>query len=102
MHANRYDTLSAAMTALRERGYTDDLDVEGTLIKATQAAHTFDPKEFRIVEFHRFEGDSSADDSAVVYAIESPAHHIKGMLVDAYGSSAEKAEVIRSLQMASS
>jgi hypothetical protein len=41
-----------------------------------------------IVEVHRFEGETSSDDEAVVYGIET-AKGNKGVLVNGYGISSE-------------
>ena len=41
--------------------------------------------EFRIDEFFRFEGQTDPADEAILYAISSDNHAIKGMLVSGYG-----------------
>jgi hypothetical protein len=49
---------------------------------------------------YRFEGMSDPGDEAVVYAISSPRHGVKGTLVNGYGISSEalSAEMVKALQ----
>ena len=93
-----YDTLSEAVTGLRERGY----DLDFNLAENCLICHgdRFDIDQFEITEFHRFEGDTDPSDEAVVYAIESRDGR-KGILVSGYGISAEgmSAEMARKLQI---
>ena len=81
-----YDTLSAAINGLRERGFRLDFNLaENCLIcQGTR----FDIHDFEIVEFHRFEGNTDPADESVVYAIEGTDGQ-KGVLVSGYGTSAE-------------
>ncbi|HJS55045.1 MAG TPA: hypothetical protein VJ765_10885 [Chitinophagaceae bacterium] len=77
-----YDTVSQAVNGLKERGYTLDFNLKANSIEC--AGQKFDPEDFEISEFHRFEGNSDPADEAVVYAIESK-NGMKGVLVNAYG-----------------
>lgn len=86
MSQYNYDTLSAATTGLRERGYTLDFNLsENCLVCNTGKLEI---EDFEIVEFHRFEGNTDPADEAVVYAIEGTGGE-KGVLVSGYGISAE-------------
>ena len=93
-----YDTVSAAVNGLRQRGYTIDFNLEENCI--TCADDKFNPDEFEITEVHRFEGDSDPADEAVVYGIASKTG-LKGVLVNGYGPSADamSAEMARKLNM---
>lgn len=82
---NTYDTVTAAVNGLRERGYKMDFNLEENCIICHQ--DKFNPEDFEIVEVHRFEGDSDPADEAIVYAIESNDGK-KGVLVNGYGISA--------------
>ena len=77
-----YDTLSQALTDLRERGYSMDFNLKENCIVCNN--QKFNPDDFEIVEFHRFEGPSDPADSAIVYAIESN-NGLRGVLVNGYG-----------------
>lgn len=81
-----YDTVTAAVKGLKERGYTLDFNLkENSLICHEDK---FDVDDFEIIEVHRYEGPSDPADEAVVYAIESDKGH-KGILVNGYGVSAD-------------
>jgi hypothetical protein len=91
-----YDTVTAAVEGLRQRGYTLDFNLEKNCIAC--GPHRFGPEHFEITETYRFEGNSDPGDEAVVYAIESNEGH-KGVLVNGYGPSAETAgsEMVKKL-----
>lgn len=77
-----YDTVSQAVTGLKERGYSMDFNLKENCIICNE--EKFNPDDFEIVEVYRFEGESDPGDSAVVYAIESNTG-LKGVLVNGYG-----------------
>ena len=85
-----YDTVSAAVNGLKQRGYTIDFNLEADGIRCPKTPVYLKPAEFEITEVYRFEGDSDPADEAVVYAIESR-HGQKGVLVNGFGISAEAA-----------
>ncbi len=85
---HQYDTLSEATNDLQKRGFEHDFNVEKDKIYCKQLKMHYRPKEFDIVEVHRFEGMSDPDDNSVVYAVET-SNGDKGLLVDAYGAYAE-------------
>jgi hypothetical protein len=81
-----YDTVSAAVNGLKQRGYSMDFNLsENCLICHNDK---FNVEDFEITEFHRFEGNSDPADEAAVYAIESKKGQ-KGVLVTGYGTSSE-------------
>ena len=82
-----YDTVTAAVSGLRQRGYTKDFNLEENCIICHE--EKFHPEDFEIVEIYRFEGNSDPADEAVVYAIESKKDD-KGILVSGYGISADE------------
>lgn len=79
-----YGTLSETIDGLKKDGYILDFNVEGTCIVCHENVMTLQPEDFEIDKVYRFEGDSNPDDSAVIYAISSPKHHVKGIVVNAY------------------
>ncbi|MBP8822899.1 MAG: phosphoribosylpyrophosphate synthetase [Flavobacteriales bacterium] len=80
-----YDTLSLAVNDLIARGYTDELTLHQECLICNGNNTSLHPDEFTIDEFHRFEGDSNPSDESIVYAISSEKHHVKGVLVNAFG-----------------
>lgn len=95
-----YDTVSQALSGLRERGYTIDFNIEQDCIVCHLSALKLRADEFEIVEVHRYEGESDPGDEAVVYAIES-IHGQKGVLVNGFGVStdSESDEMIAKLSV---
>ena len=80
-----YDTVLDALKGLQEQGFTYDFNLRQDCIYChSESQHLF-PHEFEIKEIHRFESMSDPSENAVVYAIDSPAHGIKGTLLNAYG-----------------
>lgn len=93
-----YDTVTAAVKGLRERGYAKDFNLKENCIVCND--DKFHPEDFEIVEVYRFEGNSDPGDEAVVYAIESKKGD-KGVLVNGYGISSDTmtADMARKLSL---
>jgi hypothetical protein len=72
------NTLSKEGSTTQFKGSTN-----GLMSLATQK--TYKPADVEIKHFYRFEGESSTDDSSIVYAIETKSGE-KGTLVDSYGT----------------
>ena len=79
-----YESLVDALDDLRKRGYEADFETETACLYCGDLDLRLYPEEFTVDEVYRFEGDSSPEDSAVLYAITS-ATGVKGILVDGYG-----------------
>lgn len=77
-----YGTVSEAITAFRERGFTLDFNLEENCLVCN--SQKFMPDDFEIVDVFRYEGNSDPADEAAVYAIES-GNNVKGILVTSYG-----------------
>lgn len=80
-----YDSLSVAINALREEGYTHDFNLVEKGVENNSRGTSHDAKDLRVIAFYRFEGITDPDDSSVLYVIEA-ANGEKGLLVDAYGA----------------
>jgi hypothetical protein len=80
-----YESLTDALADLRDRGYVADFATDTVCLYCGELDIRLNPEEFHIDELYRFEGDSTPDDSAVVYAISSSTG-VKGVLVDGYGA----------------
>lgn len=95
-----YATVTQALSDLRSRGYVDELDFKDEYLFCNGQGVQFNPRELRITEVYRFEGESDPEDSSVVYAIESVSG-LRGVLIDSYGAYADerKSAFINSLRM---
>ena len=80
-----YDTVTKAVSGLRDRGFSEDFNLKETYLEVASSKKQLSPKDFEIVEFYRFEGDSDPGDMNIVYAIESR-DGMKGILIDAFGT----------------
>ena len=80
-----YDTLSEAITALKEQGYTADLNLQQNCLKCIAGHQKLLPHEFNIDKSFRFDVDENPADQAMLYAISSEKHNLKGLLVNGYG-----------------
>ena len=95
---HNYDTVTAAVNGLKQRGFTLDFNLARNCLICGGEELNLD--DFEIVEVYRFEGESDPADEAAVYGIESRDHR-KGNLVTGYGPSAEgmSAEMAKKLQI---
>lgn len=81
-----YATVTHAINALREKGFTEDFNLEENCIASKPGKFTHE--EFEITEVYRYEGDSDPADEATVYGIISSTG-VKGVLVTGYGMSSD-------------
>lgn len=80
-----FSTLSGTMRQLRAEGYTEDFNLGFDHVSCRSGKSKIFPSEFEIDKFYRFEGDTDPADEAILYAISSKKHNIKGLLVNGYG-----------------
>lgn len=101
---NTMSTVSEVLNILKERGYTADFNLNDNCLICHENSLQIYPNEFVIDKHYRFEGLSDPADEAVVYAISSARHNIKGTLVNGYGIYSESMadEMIRALNDAES
>jgi len=78
-------TLSEVLNHLKEVGYTTDFNLEGDALISSPNALRINPDDFEVDKHYRFEGMSDPGDAAVVYAISSEKHKLKGVVVNGYG-----------------
>jgi hypothetical protein len=94
-------TLSETMNELRKEGYVEDFNLQQNCLECRNGQFKVFADEFKIDKFFRFEGQSNPSDQAILYAISSDDHHLKGVLVNAYGiySEAVTDEMLQKLEM---
>lgn len=93
-----YQTVSEAVNDLIKRGYVTNFSInaEKECLMSDHDSVCLAPEEFAIDEVYRFEGITDPADEAVVYALSSSQHTLKGVVVDAFGtySDSKTAEVM--------
>ena len=84
---------------LHADGYVD-FSVEGRKTGCPVCDGRRSDTDLRVVEVHRFEGESNPSDESIVVAVECRSCGWRGVLVSAYGSSAtnEVAEFLTALR----
>ena len=80
-----YVTLSQTMNELRKEGYVEDFNLQQNCLECRNGHYKVFAEDFKVDKFFRFEGESNPSDSAILYAISSDKHQLKGVLVNAYG-----------------
>ena len=81
-------TLASCMNSLQADGFKENFMVEGKKIHALDSNKKYEPKEVKILNFYRFEGESDPADNSILYALETN-DGIRGLLSDAYGPYAD-------------
>jgi hypothetical protein len=80
-----YETLSEAIAALKQQGYTEDFNLKENCLECIAGRQELLPHEFNIDKSFRFDVDENPSDQAMLYAISSEMHNMKGLLVNGYG-----------------
>ena len=80
-----YVTLSGTMNDLRKEGYVEDFNLQQNCLECRSGQFKVFADEFKVDKYYRFEGASNPSDAAILYAISSDTHGLKGVLVNAYG-----------------
>lgn len=82
---NSMTTLSEILNKLKNEGYTVDFNLRDNCLVCQGNSLEIAPNEFVVDRHFRFEGMTDPGDEAIVYAISSVKHDIKGTLVNGYG-----------------
>ena len=77
-----FETRSETMTQLGGQGYGTDMNTRLPLIRSEPGAFTVDV-------VYRFEGPTDPGDAPILYAISSPKHSLKGVLINPFGMYAD-------------
>lgn len=83
-------TVSEVLNDLKSKGYDVDFNLDDNCLICHSNALKIYPDDFVIDKHYRFEGMSDPADEAIVYAISSAKHNVKGTLVDGYGISSNE------------
>lgn len=79
------NTLSEAMTKLKDKGYTNDFNMAKNGLFSHTLNKTYQAKDLTIKKVYRFEGNSDPGDMSILYAI-STSDGEKGIFIDAFGT----------------
>lgn len=92
-------TLSEVTNLLKEKGYTIDFNLKQNCLECEGNSLKLFPGEFIVDKHYRFEGISDPADEAIVFAISSLKHNLKGVLIDGYGISSDgiSSEMLKAL-----
>ncbi|SFC36721.1 phosphoribosylpyrophosphate synthetase [Kaistella jeonii] len=82
-------TLSEVTNLLKNRGYTVEFNLKQDHLECLHDQKKIFPGEFIVDKHYRFEGISDPGDEAIVFAISSEKHNLKGVLIGGYGISSE-------------
>ena len=95
------NTVSEIIDKLKAEGYTEDFNLKKSCLECKGNYLQIAPNEFVVDRHFRFEGMSDPGDEAIVYAISSPTHHLKGILVNGYGIYSEEMadEMVKALRV---
>ena len=84
------NTMVGTLETLRKEGYTEDFTVSDDKLEARKKGVALYPDDFQVDDFFRFEGESNPSDQSIVYAISSEKYDLKGTLVNAFGTYADR------------
>lgn len=82
---NYEPTLVETLEKLRKEGYVEDFNVKHDFLECRNGEFQVLHDEFHVDKTFRFEGETNPSDEAVLYAISSEKHDLKGVLVNAFG-----------------
>ena len=87
MSENKDDmtTMVSIVNKLTQEGFDTQFKATPGGLTSMKSEKIFRPADVEIKHFYRFEGESSSDDSSIVYAIETNTGE-KGTLIDSYGA----------------
>lgn len=84
MTDNQYETVLDAIDAAAQQDFRFSFSAEPTGLRCLETGQLFSPAQLVIEAFHRIEGATDPEESAIVYLIKTTTG-IKGTLTDAFG-----------------
>jgi hypothetical protein len=82
---NYETTLVETLEKLRKEGYVEDFNAKHDFLECRNGEFQVSHNDFQVDKTFRFEGETNPADEAVLYAISSEKHDLKGVLVNAFG-----------------
>lgn len=98
MSDNQYQTILEALKAAEAKGFRYRFAAEKDQLRCIETGDLFSGDDVRIEAFHRVEGNSDPEESAILYLIQTSSG-LKGTLTDSYGAyaNAEISELIKEI-----
>ncbi len=95
------ESLTEVINELKKQGYLEDFNLQQNSLECRNGRFKVFADEFKVDKFYRFEGETNPSDEAILYAISSNKHGIKGILVNAFGIYSEPIadEMLEKLRM---
>lgn len=85
-----FDNLIDGISELRKQGYAEDFNLKQNCLECRNGEYKIFHNEFEIDKYFRLEGDSTPEDSSILYAISSDKYKLKGVLINSYGIYSEE------------
>jgi hypothetical protein len=82
-------SLVEVLKELKKKGYHHAITIAHGQARIPDTGDTFLPENLSIAEVIRLEGDSNADEEAIVYAVLSTSG-VKGVIIDSFGPHADQ------------
>lgn len=82
------ETLVSVLAQVEAMGYISQFRITSQGLHSQLTGSDYSPDEVTVDHFYRFEGESSQDDEAILYAITTSSGE-KGTLTDGYGTSGD-------------
>jgi hypothetical protein len=83
------ETVTEAVQQLQSQGYATDFELDAAGINCRACRHQHMPERLQVTHTYRFEGATNPSDEAIVLGVVCPDCGTKGVIVSAYGPSAE-------------
>jgi hypothetical protein len=87
---NDMETLVYVLQKIEAMGYLAQFRVTEEVLHSQLSGRNYNASDIIVDHFYRFEGESSQDDEAILYAISTNSGE-KGTLTDGYGASGDSA-----------
>ena len=82
---NQYDNILEALADLNKKGYNQNFSLTPKGLYCPLTLQTFTANNVKLIESHRFEGESDMEDMAIIYVLEAT-NDCKGVIIDAFGT----------------
>lgn len=86
-------TISSVLARLNKAGYVDDFRAEDNGLRAISNGDIYQPEDLIVDEIVRFEGETSLDDEAAIFALRDPKSGLKGTYTVAYSTDMDLSDV---------